>query len=68
MNVCLPLRKQGEYRKLQDHVEEEFLGFNASLSSRTPLMDLDIGSHGMVHPQFDPIMAVAGMYSDCLHM
>ena len=72
MNVALPLRKRGgwsakgsvcdafhaEYRRLQDHVEDEHLGFNASLSDRTPLKDLIIRSNGTVHRHFEPISRI----------
>ena len=72
MNVALPLPKRGgwsakgsvcdafhaEYRKLQDHVEDEYLGFNAAISDRTPLQNLQIASNGMVFRQFDPLTRI----------
>ena len=47
-----------EFRKLQDHVEDTHLGFNASISNRTPLQDLQITSNGTVHRHFDPLLRI----------
>ena len=72
VNVALPLQKRGgwsakgsvcdafhaEFRKLQDHVEDTHLGFNASISKRTPLQDLQITSNGTVHRHFDPLLRI----------
>ena len=39
-------------------MEDEYLGFNAAISQRTPLQDLQMARNGMVHRHFDPLKRI----------